>query len=151
MYFKQEIANLLHIIQVFTAMCNTIDGDGNKYMMDYIDELTEFLDQLHSFRKTASSLVFGGFLDLANEADTDQFCNISDSYNYYNIYSIFILHILACASFYRGPQGQGLSGGLAYLIDFYTGYSVKMRNANLSNPGVVNALKADSTFALFGK
>ena len=81
---------MLPLIQVITVTCNGIDGDGNKFMMDYIDELSEILNQIRSFRNSASSLVFGSFLNLANEADSDLFCNISDSYNYYNLYCIII-------------------------------------------------------------
>lgn len=60
------------------------DKNGNMYLLDYLDALYLIQISISNFRKTASSLVYGSFLTLANTADTGQMCTVSDSYVVYS-------------------------------------------------------------------
>ena len=52
------------------------------YMMDIVNDWQSIERQLNAFRKTATETVYSSYLDLLNRADSSQFCNVSDSYNF---------------------------------------------------------------------
>lgn len=60
-----------------------IVNDGQKYMMNVIDESISIEQTIKDFQKTAPSSIFGDYLSLNAAMDTNAFCNLTDTYNYY--------------------------------------------------------------------
>ncbi len=67
--------------------------DGQVYLLDLLDRLLIYEAKTSSFKKYASSFVYRDYLALLERSDGDEFCAVSDSYNYSQAIRILIFHI----------------------------------------------------------
>jgi len=114
---------------------NPNPNDHEYYLMDAVNEIIEATAKEQEFAKRAQRSIYKNYLDLLKKADSDDFCNVSDSYN--------ASQTIPCSKYYEGPLKQGLIAAFSFYTEYFTRYSYIVQNANLSDPNIKNQLIAD--------
>jgi len=123
--------------------CNNPNPNNHEYyLMDAVNAIIDATAKEQEFIKTAQKSVYKNYLDLFKKADSDDFCNVSDSYNAFQT--------IPCSKYYEGPLDQGLTAAFSFYTEYFTKYSYIVQNANLSDPNIQFLLQRDPQTTFMG-
>lgn len=123
------------------ALTNPNPSNNQVYLMDAVNFLSEANKQEIQFIKVASKRVFGDYIDIIERTDKN-FCEVSDSYN--------ASQTIPCDKYYAGPKNQGIYSASAYAIEYFTQYSNKIQNTDLTNLTIRMQMLTDPQTAIIG-